>query len=494
VPCITFDQPLWLKAVEVVATEEMNIVCCLGGFHMLMSFLGSIGHVMAGAGLAEALEIVYGTNVVSRMLSGKAYARAVRGRLLVESALHVLLLRCLLDPEDCCATETGMLSKCDIEELRRLYDNVVECKCDVDGTVSDGDAVENVVSNEVLLKLDQLLCDMKTLLCVESRTAKLWLQYLHYVSVLKTFIHAERMGNFHLHLASVSHMLNIFAATGHSHYAKSAHLYLQSMVDLEATHEWLYAMFTVHGYHSVRRSDRLWTGLSCDLVIEQVMMRSLKSRGGLTHGRGMTESVRLQWVHSMHKCASVHASVVNLCGLEKGDGSVQHAELGKSRSVRDYEDLTKMVEWFVCSNPFETSDPRLRSLGSGMVAAEDDKINCDVAEDVGAAIMKRMDNLVVSNAQLRKVDQVRTLIHLEKHPQVADGKVIIDPNTLFSRLLVILERSENMESYFQYELTTVPMALFSKSLLRKTNKALLGKELMKQLDDGDRVADGCYSK
>ena len=33
------------------------------------------------------------------------------------------------------------------------------------------------------------------------------------------------------------------------------------------------------------------------------MMRSMKSRGGLTRGRGMTYTVRLTWIHSMHACA-----------------------------------------------------------------------------------------------------------------------------------------------------------------------------------------------
>ena len=59
-PCITFDQPLWLKAVEIAKAANLPIVCRLGGFHMLMSFLGSIGHVMEGSGLEEALKQCYG--------------------------------------------------------------------------------------------------------------------------------------------------------------------------------------------------------------------------------------------------------------------------------------------------------------------------------------------------------------------------------------------------------------------------------------------------
>ena len=47
------------------------------------------------------------------------------------------------------------------------------------------------------------------------------------------------------------------------------------------------------GVHVVRRSNPLRAGLSTDLVIEQVLMRSLKTRGGLTRGRGMTERQRV---------------------------------------------------------------------------------------------------------------------------------------------------------------------------------------------------------
>ena len=43
-----------------------------------------------------------------------------------------------------------------------------------------------------------------------------------------------------------------------------------------------------------RRTDRYWAGLSSDLVIEQGLMRSMKSTGRLTRGRGVCESERTQ--------------------------------------------------------------------------------------------------------------------------------------------------------------------------------------------------------
>ena len=54
-PNITFDQPLYIKAVDIVMKARLDIVVRLGGFHTLMSFLGSIGHLMKGSGLEEVL-------------------------------------------------------------------------------------------------------------------------------------------------------------------------------------------------------------------------------------------------------------------------------------------------------------------------------------------------------------------------------------------------------------------------------------------------------
>jgi len=66
VPCVTFDQHLWIKAIEIIKSKSLKIVCRLGGFHTMMSFIGSIGSVMKGSGLEEALETAYGPNAVTQ--------------------------------------------------------------------------------------------------------------------------------------------------------------------------------------------------------------------------------------------------------------------------------------------------------------------------------------------------------------------------------------------------------------------------------------------
>ena len=99
---VTFDQPLWWKAMIIVTNEPesgdlKSVVLRLGGLHIEMSSLGCIGHVMAGSGLKEVLELVYATNLVGHMLSGKALARAVRGHFSVDSVLNALLVNVTFD-------------------------------------------------------------------------------------------------------------------------------------------------------------------------------------------------------------------------------------------------------------------------------------------------------------------------------------------------------------------------------------------------------------
>ena len=55
------------------------------GFHTFMSFLGAVGDRMSGSGIEELLEMVYATNCVGHMMSGKVFARAIRE--------HFLLIR-----------------------------------------------------------------------------------------------------------------------------------------------------------------------------------------------------------------------------------------------------------------------------------------------------------------------------------------------------------------------------------------------------------------
>ena len=241
-PVITFDQPLWLKASEIVAANSMNIVIILGGFHLMMSFLGSVGEVMKGSGIGEALETVYGKNTVLQIMSGKAVTRAIRGHFLMESVLMNKLISKLDDFQQ--------------DESNAAKEQIAEFLTEIEEVLrhSPEEGLNKLEESDILNRLSTLLDRLQQSLSESSRTATLWIQYLQYICILKRFIRAERSGNWN--------------------------------------YPWVYENFAIHGYHTVRRSDKYWSGLWTDLITEQVMMRSLKTSGGLTRGRGISESVR----------------------------------------------------------------------------------------------------------------------------------------------------------------------------------------------------------
>ena len=116
----------------------------------------------------------------------------------------------------------------------------------------------------------------------------------------------------------------------------------------------------------IRQTNRYWAGIFSDLCIEQVLMGSIKSVGGLTRGWGFEESTRLVWLLSMPACEEVHNAIQdvrNLCS--QGDNEV-HKDLMKARITRDSKDIQCILDFFGERKPFskDTVDPR--SLSSGV--------------------------------------------------------------------------------------------------------------------------------
>lgn len=459
-PVITFDQPLWIKAFEIIKAKSLDMVCMLGGFHLLMSFIGSIGSLMKKSGLEESMEQIYAKNTVPHIISGKAISRALRANFIVESALVCKLMSPLIG-----SGNAGI----EIEELKADLDQIV------DGCKDDSNLFIDMSKYPTLSKLLQRLEEYKNDLSSCSRTAKLWLQYLEYMQIVKDFIRSERTGDFNLYLYSISRMINLFAATAHIHYAKSARLHLQNMLNLNESHPWVHDQFT-KGFHTIRRSDKFWAGLWSDLIIEQVMMRSIKSSGGLTRGRGIAESTRQLWLGSIHRSADIHNAMTKLTGACRKT-SEQHVELTSSRMKRDTKDCQTVKDWFDNHEPFDKNEPQLKSLSTGLTAPE--QIDCDKVEEIGRAIQKKLDDLNFEDVSIKRKEKAKTFEDLLPAVQIGDTKVVIDPTILFSRLTALANFEKDVSDNFQYELTPEPTSLFKLGMMRKPSKSTLRNHFIK---------------
>ena len=92
-------------------------------------------------------------------------------------------------------------------------------------------------------------------------------------------------------------------------------------------------------------------GLSPDLVIEQVLVGSMKTSEGLTRGRGMTEPQRLVWLMAHPVCAEVNNAMQHLTGVQY-NASEQHKHLTTARQGKYMTDSCELLEFLEYRNPF----------------------------------------------------------------------------------------------------------------------------------------------
>ena len=224
------------------------------------------------------------------------------------------------------------------------------------------------------------------------------------------------------------------------------------------------------GLHVIRRSDRHWAGPSSDLVIEQVLMRSMKTSGGLTRGRGMTEQHCLIWLLSMPACADVDRAMQELTGVCYNSGE-QNKDMTQARQARDWKDTQTLLSHLQETNPF-TPDPGLRNICTGVHAHC--SVNVDTTKDVGNAILASMIGKTVADYTFKRCDQVVTL-NTKAAVKIDSVSVQIDPQLLFQRLT---KAADNIENIFKYELCSYPPALFDSSLLlREPQKPALANAI-----------------
>ena len=190
--------------------------------------------------------------------------------------------------------DTGETTPTDLEAVGNIFDDVLTGKVTVE---------EACMSQELTRGIERL--DVKKQSIQAPSTAKLWLHFMKMMDILRMFLKGERMGILALRIQAMYDMMPYLAASGHNLYTKCMHVYLQQMHKLHETHPEVSRHFD-QGFHVVRISDRLWLGLSHDLVIEQVLMRSMKTSGCLTRGRGMTEIQRLVWLMAHPVCAEIN--------------------------------------------------------------------------------------------------------------------------------------------------------------------------------------------
>lgn len=453
---VTYDQPLYLKARTIVAQLEIsnpkfrNVVIRLGGFHMLMSYLGAIGYTMAGSGLEDLWSVMYAAQSVKKMISGHAFARALRAHILTFTSLGIIICEKITDEmedmknEGTDAKERHLNYEKMKEKMIRLFTN----------WPNNAPQLGELDCNDSVIKLSEEFTKYLTKIAEASPTAKLWTQYIQAVSIALQFVEAERLGNWSLHLQSVRSMLPLFHASGHFAYAKSAQIYLQDMVDLEFTMDPIeYSKFATEGYFTIRRSNKAWSGVWSDMTIEQTLNRFFGT--DLKHGRGVTPSVVARYLLGMPAAFDVMNNLEEVLNISS-KSSEQHVDLSASRIQRDDTDISKLLIWLGEHRPFDQRSCLL-SLSTGFIG--NPEINCHKAFEFGN---KGMMTMINKNAEfsLTKLYKVQNLTQA-KSIHISEKFSSIDPLMLFQRISMIIQGDQvKMREAFKYELSPYPLSLF----------------------------------
>ncbi|CAG2249307.1 unnamed protein product [Mytilus edulis] len=203
-------------------------------------------------------------------------------------------------------------------------------------------------------------------------------------------------------------------------------------------------------------------------------MRSLKTTGGLTRGRGLSESQRLLWLLSMPQCSQMNEAMQKLTDVNYNT-SEQHKELGKSRIDQDKKDVQIFKSFLGERNPF-SSDINLRNIETGTLA--DEKVNVERSVDIGKEILKSMEDQYADDFVFKKNKQVVTLAS-KTNIKIDGEEVVVDPQLLFQRLVAAANNIfPDISEVFKFELSSTPAALFEPSgLMRQAQKATLGDAL-----------------
>lgn len=448
---VTFDQPLFLKAIDIVAASDTTnniskIVVRLGGFHLLMSYMGAVGKIMEGSGLTDLWSTVYGKATVNHMMNGHAYDRCLRAFTLTAAALMNIAREIFPNIQHC------------FEQTEEI------CKQVVSRRISTEDALNDPLLTKILHTLDECLQNIEK----TSRTAKLWVRFLKKIDLALRFVYAERTGDWNLHLRCTTEMLPYFHASGHLPYAKSAHIYAQEMTKLsDKLSEREYDLFTNKGYFTVKRTSRYWSGTWTDMCIEQCLMRPMKSVGGLTHGRGVTESTISKWILETPYFIKINEALEEFLDISI-IYSEQHVQLRKTRRIRDNTDIDTFTKWFRQHNPFNKESGELVSLSSGFIS--DESVNCDIAYEIGCAAMKKMAGKPFGTLTLKRKDMVKTqLAHTQI--KVRSKEIAVNSQQLFNRILCVCDSQQKLRTYLEYELSSRPPSLFDDVSLRKGTKS-----------------------
>ena len=208
-------------------------------------------------------------------------------------------------------------------------------------------------------------------------------------------------------------MLNIFVAGGHHSCTKAARLYVQMMLKYgegSLEQQAIIESFKMTGIHVARYSSHEWLGVWSNLCIEQTLMRTLKSNGGLSGGCFCNgESSHRSWVQTLS-----HLYLINRLS-ETVASTATHQDLALAQRLVDEKAMALVNSWLEEMEPFDKINAQniLTSFSTGFISKDGDGINHEKALELGRELQVQIDGNIPT-ATLWRTLKVKSLAALRK--------------------------------------------------------------------------------
>ena len=407
----TADQQLYRVAVHVMWENRAlfgNIYLRLGGMHMLMSYVGCIGSLMAGSGIVEVLSEAFAG--VLKMLTGKKYPDNVRAlRMLVE------------------------------ELIRPLFQT------------------RNMICMD---ELQQALNDTAS----HSRTAKLWVNCLiKPVFTIMKYVRAEREADWPLHLASVHEMMPLFFAASHFNYARYGLYYLREMIAMPED----VRQHFMNGEHTMHHNPGVFNGIWSDMAIETTYMRYGHGQSGIIGITLRPETLKI-WAYSLHACNTVvnHLDLMRTQKQHRPESQTHHKEETKARVKCDSKDRKALRDKLeLCIDPLHSEDNQesLVNIVTGQVLTHP-SLNVDNAVELGSKEMEEFQRTWPASFHETLHKCVTTMALAQKNTKVSSMK-ILDTEMIYARAMALQcsQRNYDTKNLMAYELAPRPASMFDDS-------------------------------
>ena len=257
------------------ALLDGKVTMRLGGMHLTMAYIASIGKLYGDGGLISMLvdSDIYAPTTARLMLQGKQVSRGNRGMKLVLEALYRLYQEAFWT----------WLQQRDQTDLRR--DDMEKLVRDMQQALKSGDResarlLTDQLESDHITTLEALHQEFRATGRTQSATFAYWDTFMQGAGTLMRLLRAERDGLFELHLIAVCETIPWCRAADRGNYARYLPGYINDMITLQEKQPKSYQYLQDGGF-VVRRSSRCFNAVASDQALEQTINRDGKSQGGV---------------------------------------------------------------------------------------------------------------------------------------------------------------------------------------------------------------------